>query len=126
LWDVRPLSRNRLRRVLHRSAAALRQSCLLTDCGPDGLNRRNPSNAKESPVNTPAETPFPPAPRLRNVVTDLLTGGGTTLLVGLCLLVPACILPPLMFPAAICLACGAGVALAGILLFPLSRRPASG
>ena len=59
----------------------------------------------------------------RGLVLDLLAGGGTTLLVGLCLLVPAAILPPLMFPAAICIACGAAVALAGCLAFPFARRP---
>lgn len=75
-------------------------------------------------MNTP-ETASSPAPRNRSrgLVLDLLTGGGTTLLVGLCLLIPARILPVLAIPAFVCLAFGAALVLAGCLVFPFSKRP---
>lgn len=65
-------------------------------------------------------------PKSRGLVADLLIGGGTTLLVGLCLLIPAQIFPLLAIPAFVCLAAGAGVALAGCLVFPFVRRPVAG
>lgn len=72
------------------------------------------------------ETPSPTLrPGSRGLVADLLVGGGTTFLVGLCLLVPAQVLAVLAVPAVVCLAVGAGVALAGCLAFPFVRRPAA-
>lgn len=77
-------------------------------------------------MNTPDSLVPTTPPKSRGLVADLLIGGGTTLLVGLCLLIPAQIFPLLAVPALVCLVVGAGVALAGCLTFPFVRRPIAG
>ena len=59
----------------------------------------------------------------RWLVTDLLTGGGATLLVGLCLLLVAKVLTPMAIPGFICVAAGIALLFAGCVVFPFSKRP---
>lgn len=72
-----------------------------------------------------ANAPAAPQQTSRWLVTDLLSGGGATLLVGLCLLVVAKVLVVMAIPGFICIAAGIALLIAGCLVFPFSKRPVS-